>query len=192
MNAYHAYSDQELAALLKEGNRLAYEQIYTRYKNLLYIHARKKTGDDDEAQDVVQDVFMMLWNIRGQLVITSNLSSFLYTCVHRKILNLFVHKKIDGKHMGLLKSALRQCSSTTDYAIREKQLTVIIKREIAALPPKMREVFELSRFHDLSHKEIATKLDISEETVKSQIKNALKILRVKLGLFGFLIFLIRF
>ncbi|MNH46718.1 RNA polymerase sigma factor [compost metagenome] len=67
----------------------------------------------------------------------------------------------------------------------------MIDREIASLPPKMQEVFLMSRKDNLSHKEIADKLGITEPTVKKQVNNALKTLRVKLGLFAYLIFLLK-
>ncbi|MNL67317.1 RNA polymerase sigma factor [compost metagenome] len=70
-------------------------------------------------------------------------------------------------------------------------MTAMIEKEIAALPQKMREVFELSRKQNLSHKEIAEQLGISEQTVSKQVTNALKILKTKLGLMLYLVFLIR-
>ncbi|WP_233260621.1 sigma-70 family RNA polymerase sigma factor [Pedobacter sp. HMWF019] len=76
---------------------------------------------------------------------------------------------------------------TTDYPIREKQLQFVIDREIAGLPEKMREVFLMSRVSNLSHKEIAAQLGISEQTVSTQIKRALKILRSRLGLMLYLV-----
>ncbi|HEY0272531.1 MAG TPA: sigma-70 family RNA polymerase sigma factor, partial [Chitinophaga sp.] len=79
-----------------------------------------------------------------------------------------------------------------DYRVREKQFMEMIEREIAALPPKMRVVFEMSRKSDYSHREIAAHLDIAEETVKKQIKNALKILRNRLGLALFIFLLIKY
>lgn len=189
---YDMLSDQELSRLLATGDHDAFGQIYQRYNALLYMHASKKLQSREQAQDVVQEVFMMLWAKHAELVIASNLAGFLYTCVHRKVLDLFTHQKIDAGHINSLKTFLESSSNTTDHLIREKQLSAIIEKEIMALPVKMREVFVLSRFGKFSHKEIATQLDISEETVKSQIKNAIRTLRVKIGLFGFLLFLIRF
>ena len=71
--------------------------------------------------------------------------------------------------------------------IDEKQLQTIIELEIAKLPPKMRRIFELSRKDELSHQEIAQKLDFSYQTVKKQVQNALKIIRPKINHFGLII-----
>jgi RNA polymerase sigma factor (sigma-70 family) len=76
--------------------------------------------------------------------------------------------------------------------VREHQLSQLIEQEINQLPPKMREIFVLSRKHNLSHRQIAEQLDIAEPTVKKQVANALKILRTKLGLFAYLMMLIKY
>jgi RNA polymerase sigma-70 factor (ECF subfamily) len=192
MSVYSSFSDQELTTLLREGDKTAYTEIFNRYNSLLFIHAFKKLQNREEAKDVVQEVFVKVWATREGFVLKTNLAGYLYTCVHHKILDLFAHQKTATKYIGFLQKFLDESKSNADHLIREKQLSVIIEREIAALPPKMREVFELSRKKQLSHKEIAEHLDISEETVKSQVKNALKILRVKLGVISFLFFLIHF
>ncbi|WP_235884518.1 RNA polymerase sigma-70 factor [Pedobacter hiemivivus] len=171
---------------------MAYEEIYNRYNALLYIHAYKKLGNREQAQDIVQEVFITLWAKHKELLDIVNMGGFLYTCIYHKILDLITHQDINRKHISQLSTYLRSKNSNTDFLVREKQLTVIIEREIAALPSKMRQIFELSRFKHMSHKEIAEQLDVSEETVKKQVKNALKILRNKLGLFVYLVFLLRF
>ena len=84
------------------------------------------------------------------------------------------------------KGFLESNYSVTDHRIREKQLTELINKGIADLPDKMREIFELSRKNSLSHKQIAAQLNLSEQTVKKQVNNALRILRTKLGTMLFL------
>jgi RNA polymerase sigma factor (sigma-70 family) len=82
-------------------------------------------------------------------------------------------------------------SAITDHGIRVKLLKEFIEKEVSNLPPKMREIFELSRNEHLSHKEIAHKLEVSEKTVRNQINNALKILRGKWGIVIYLLFVTR-
>jgi RNA polymerase sigma-70 factor (ECF subfamily) len=192
MAAYSTLTDIELSNLLRSGDHFAYTEIFNRYNSLLYIHAYRKLHKREEAKDIVQEVFAMLWTRREEFEFKSNLVGFLYTCVHRKILDLFSHQKTVTKYLDFLQLYLKEGKSSADHLIRTKQLSIIIEKEIAALPPKMREVFELSRKKQLSYKEIAVELDISEETVKGHVKNALRILRVRLGLFIFLFFFIRF
>lgn len=90
--------------------------------------------------------------------------------------------------MSSLQNYITHGPCITDHVIREKQLAALIEKGISDLPPKMKEVFELSRKQKLTHKEIAEKLNLSEQTVKKQVNNALKILRVKLGTMLFLSF----
>ncbi|WP_207422777.1 RNA polymerase sigma-70 factor [Desertivirga brevis] len=188
MAVYRGLSDDQLSELLKTGDKGAYTEIYNRYNSLLYIHAYKKFQNREEARDVVQEVFTMIWQRRETLNSVSNLGGFLYSCVHNSILNFISRENIKAKYIDSLQSFINTAPEHTDSLIREKQLRAIIEKEIASLPLKMRIVFEMSRNEKLSHREIAEKLNISEETVKRQVKNALKILRTRLGLILYLIF----
>ncbi|RYE19270.1 MAG: RNA polymerase sigma-70 factor, partial [Sphingobacteriales bacterium] len=175
-------SDHDLVSLLREGNKEAYTEIYNRYKWLLHTHAYKKTGDRDTAADIIQELFATLWTKREDIYLTSTLSAYLYTAIRNRIINIIEHRQVESKYIDSLAEFAGGYIAGTDHLIREKQLNELIEREIAALPPKMREVFELSRKSYLTHVEIADRLNISEQTVKKQITNALKILRVRLGL----------
>jgi RNA polymerase sigma-70 factor (family 1) len=185
-------SDTELVDLLQSGDQFAYTQIYDRYQGLLYIYACKITKDEIEAEDIVQEVFFYLWDKRNTIIFNTSLSAYLYSAVRYKFFNLLDHKKVRSNYIDSFKEFIENGSIEADYAIREKELTALIEKEISLLPPKMREIFELSRKAQLSHKEIAEKLNISEKTVKNQVNNALKQLRVKLGMFTFLVFLMKF
>jgi RNA polymerase sigma-70 factor (ECF subfamily) len=189
MALYKTLSDQELLCLLKDGNKAAYTEIYTRYKSLLQNHAYKKLGDFEEVKDVLQELFTQLWVKRTELPETTNLSGYLYIAVRNKVFNIISHRNISSKYIQSLQEFIKEENYIIDLLIREKEFAEMIDREIDALPPKMREVFRLSRKAHLSHKEIAGKLDISEQTVSKQVTNALKILRVKLGAFFFVLFL---
>ncbi|TKC08612.1 RNA polymerase sigma factor [Pedobacter frigoris] len=182
MAAYGAYTDQELVALLRQGDRNAFTQIYDRYHSLLYIYAHKKLHSKEASQDVIQDVLIALWNKRFDFSFEVSLKSYLFTAVRNKAFDLFSHKKVEAKYIASLQSFIDIATESTDFLVREKDLSALIEREIQALPPKMREIFELSRKDKLSHKEIAKALNISEHTVATQMKRALKVLRLRLGL----------
>ncbi|SFO52095.1 RNA polymerase sigma-70 factor, ECF subfamily [Chitinophaga sp. YR627] len=190
MNVYQQFTDQQLADLLKSGDQQAYIEIYNRYIFVLLNHTYNKTGNREEAKDIVHEVFAKLWANREQLQIMSSLAGFLYTSARNIVLNQITHKKIEEKYFNSIQQFLEQPQTITDHRVRENQLIALIEKEIAALPPKMREVFELSRKQHLSHKEIAEKLDISEQTVSKHVTNALKILRIKLGFFAYLLWII--
>jgi len=183
---YSQLTDPELVILLNKGDRLAFGQIYDRYKYILHAHAINKLRDREEARDIIQEVFTYLWSKHDVIDISGNLSGYLYGAVRHAILNKITRKQVQDKYLDSLKAFSTQDNVLTDHRIRENQLREHIEKEISMLPPKMREVFELSRKEHLSHREIAWRLEISEQTVSKQITNALKILKLKLGVLAYL------
>ncbi|MDN5285397.1 MAG: hypothetical protein JWR38_1671 [Mucilaginibacter sp.] len=148
----------------------AYNEIYRRYFYLTYTHDYKKLRDKEQAKNVVQDVFTSLWFKRETNLPNSSLGGYLYTAVCYKIFDLFAHQEVESKYVESLKDYLSTHSSApTDHLIREKQLQAYIEKEIDALPPKMKQIFLLSRKENLSHQEIATQLDISTNNVSKQV-----------------------
>ncbi|WP_316842282.1 RNA polymerase sigma-70 factor [Pedobacter gandavensis] len=183
---YETIPDNELAGLLRSGDRGAFTEIYNRYKWLLHSHAYKWIQDREEAKDIIHELFVALWTKRESLSFPDNLSAYLYTAVRNRIFNVISQQKTASKYLNSLQAFIDEEQRATDHLVREKQLTLLIEKEIAALPAKMRAVFELSRKEQLSHKEIAEQLSLSEQTVRKHVQHALKILRVKLGIMAFL------
>ncbi len=183
MKNYDSLSDDELTALLTTGDAVAYTEIYNRYWQLLYRHARKMLGNGEEAKDVVQDVFSVLWSLRNGPVIKPPLAAFLYSATRNKILNLLKHLKIEAKYQNYLREVLENNTAPPDRLILEKELAAQIEEGIQSLPDKMRKIFELSRKEYKTHKEISEQLNISDKTVKKQVSNALQIIKSKLGAF---------
>ncbi|HEY1063371.1 MAG TPA: RNA polymerase sigma-70 factor [Daejeonella sp.] len=190
MSYYQTLSDQELTALLHEGDEKAFTEIYERYHSLLYIYAHKKLSNKQEAQDIIHEVLITLWTRRFDFSMQTSLTSYLFSAVRNKALDLFSHKKVEAKYLASLQNFIADSGIQTDFLIRENDLKTLIEKEIQALPPRMKEAFQLSRKEKLSHKEIANLMDISEQTVSTQIKKALRILRVRLGLIIYLIMLL--
>jgi len=186
---YASLSDQDLADLTKSGDEAAFQELFNRYDRLLFTYVYKKLQDKEEAKDVVQDVFIALWNSRETLELTGSLAGYLYAAVRNRALNVFRNKNVSDKYIASLQYLIDNTQSA-DHLIRERDITTLIEKEIAALPPKMREVFELRRTAYLSNREIAEKLDISEQTVATHMKRALKVLRMRLGLLAWLYLLL--
>jgi len=176
-------SDETLLQEFQAGNTRAFEHIYNRYKGLLYVHAYKMLRDEDEAKDVVQELFAKLYTRANIVFLKTTLSAYLYTSVRNRILDIIAHKRIKTVYLASLEEFVQRGVYTTDQIMREKELAFQIEKEVSMLPDKMRLIFELSRKANLSHKEIAAKLDISDKTVKKQINNAIKLIKVKLHLF---------
>lgn len=172
-------SDSDLLSLFKKGDDAAFELIYERYWQLLYVAACKVLADEDEAKDVVQEVFISLLHRGSSLEINVTLSAYLYSAVRYKVFDYISKKKVRQNHLDSLDQYISAGNCPTDRALIEKEIKAEIEKEIQNLPAKMKEVFELSRKDELSYKQIADTLNISDKTVKKQISNALKLLKPK-------------
>ncbi|PST82885.1 RNA polymerase subunit sigma-70 [Pedobacter yulinensis] len=181
--SYQEFSDEELLDLLARNDHAAYHVIYERYSGLLYMHAWKRLRNREECRDLVQEIFLALWNRRRELLLNKGLKVYLYTAVRNRVIDRCEHLQVREVFRSSFRAVFNEGHNVTDHLIRQKQLIQLIETEVSALPGKMREVFELSRKANLSHRQIAEALNISEQTVRKQINNALKILRPKLGTF---------
>lgn len=145
--------------------------------------AYRSTGSSDDAKDLVQTVFINLWNCRYNLQPDRYNASYLFRSLKNSIINF--HKKDSVRKRGM--DNLLYVEDTDQYtqedSLMAKELSVAIEGEIRELPKKMQEVFILSKQQNLSVNEISETLNITPRTVKNQLSNALKILRTKLGIF---------
>lgn len=180
---YSKLTDSELANFLKKGDQYAYTQIFERYNELLLRHAYRLLENRSEAGDIVQDIFLIIWQKRENIVLNTALSAYLYRAVRNRIFDLISHKKVVARYAESIGAFMEQGYTFIDDRIREKELAAIIEKEIAALPPKMREVFLLSRQEEYSYQEIAGQLNITHKTAKQQVYNAVKTLKLKLDPF---------
>jgi len=188
MTAYKSHSDRELLHLLKKGDQYALQEIYKRYHGILYSHAYRRYPDKEEVRDIIQEVFLYLWNNRESLYISTNISAYLYTSVRNRILNVFRNKKVKETFLRSLQDFIDKGENVVEATLREKELIRLVEQEVANLPQQMRTIFEMSRNLEMTHQEIAAELDISPHTVRTQVRNALRVLRVKLGTYIFFIF----
>jgi RNA polymerase sigma-70 factor (family 1) len=182
-------SDEELMALLREGDHAAFREIFLRYDKLLFLYAFKKLREREEARDVVQEVFAWLWNNRQTFDLKTTLAGFLYKSVLNKVFDIFRHQDIIRQYAERGNYYIDADHTAPDYLIREKDIQEVIEREIAALPPRMREIYELRRKGYLTTREIAGELHLSEHTVSTQLKRAVKQLKLKLGVVAYVLFL---
>lgn len=180
MNGYATHTDLELWELLQSSDEDSFTEIYRRYSGVLFLHAVRILDSDEEAKDIVQDLFTNLWIRRKDLRPTNSLSAYLFTAVRNRVLDYIARRETEKRSLASLAQFLEEGVNLTDQEIRQKELTKIIEREVSLLPPRMREIFERSRRDDQSHKEIAQELHISDKTVKKQVSNALIILRRKI------------
>jgi len=187
MSIYNSHKDSELLVLLRSGNEKAFAEIYERYWGLMFHHVLKMTGDLDETKDLIQELFTNLWINVEQIEPETNIASYLYVSARNKVINLIRHDKVKNNYLSSLSEFANQYHDYILEQLSAKDLSIAIEKEIQKLPCKMREIFELSRKKFRTHKEIADELHISDKTVKKQINNAIKILRLRLNIFALIL-----
>lgn len=179
---YRYYSDSELFDLLKSGDREAFTEIYERYWKVMYIHAVKMLGGKDDAEDIVQELFINLWIKGNDIPFNTSLYGYLYVSARNKIINLIHQRSTRKNTLSFLAFSTEKARNTTIDKITEKELRSAVEKGIQNLPEKMQYIFNLSRKQHLSHKEIANQLSISDKTVKKQIGNAIRLIKPRLNM----------
>jgi len=174
------YNELELLSAFQKGDDGAFSVLYQLYWERLFRHALTMTSCEDMAKDIVQEVFIMLWDKLREQDINVSLHAYLFIMVRNKTLNLMARGKVQMKYLESLGDYLKKGENSTDHLLRERQLQEQINKQVASLPDKMRVIFEMSRNDLMTYKEIAEQLSLSDKTVKKQVSNALKILRIKL------------
>src|ERR1700761_5935849 len=112
------FSDEELTVLLKDGDHSAYAEIYQRYHGLLFIYANKKLNDKEAAKDLIQEIFLNLWNNRETQNI-NELAGYLYRSVRNRAFDIFAHQKVKQQYVDSLQNFLDTDTATTDHLLRE-------------------------------------------------------------------------
>ena len=165
---------------IRAGKENTYAMLFDRFYRPLSVFASNYTDDLETAKEIVQDLFVSIYENRKSLVITTSLKSYLFQSVRNRCLNHIKHIQVERKH---LQQVFQDQESTEDLnaKIEETELEYRIFQIISELPPKCQEIFRMSRVKGIKNKEIADHLHISIRTVETQISNALKALREKLG-----------
>jgi len=181
MEPYSKYTDEQLAGLLRSGDKYAYTEIYDRYKAPLFVFSYRRLEDVAEAEDLVAELFLSLWNKHPDFDLKGSLASYLFTATKNRVIKVITHKKVESRYIDSFREYIEEGVDNADHLVRNRELSKIIDLEIERLPLKMRQVFQLSRETNLSRREIAMELGLSEETVKSHMHHALKLLKARLG-----------
>lgn len=181
MIAYNKLTDEQLVILLKKGDQAAFTEIYLRYAEKLAGFAASKLYSLDDARDLLHDLFVNFWEARDNISISSNLQSYLFTILRRRIIDK-IRKNVTREEYAIMLQSLKTTPySTTEQMVAEKDLKQQIQKALNELPPRVKEIYQLSREENLNTREIAEKLNLSEQTVKNQLTVALKHLRQVLG-----------
>jgi len=175
--------DAELLALLKDGDQAAFTEIYNRYWKKLFVVAANKINDLEEAEEIVQDIFVALWNRRISLDVTGKFSAYLAVSVKYRVIKALDKRFSQQQYANHSRQTLSLLDDSTQEWLQFEELKGRLGRLVADLPEKCRLVYQLSRDSGYSQKEIAQELGISEKTVEAHMGKALKTLRAGLNSF---------
>jgi RNA polymerase sigma-70 factor (ECF subfamily) len=173
-------SDQELWEKAGQGDAVAFSAIFKKYYTHLYQFAGRFVGDAQTAEHIVQDLFVTLWIQRDSIQIASNLKSYLYISVKNRSIN---YRKQNGFTYPdeLNPPHSEELISTPEEHYLENEIHLAVHNAINKLPEKCRQIYLMKRYDNLKYQEIAEILNISVNTVKTQMKRALKSLHKHLA-----------
>ena len=171
----------QLALRIKLGDEQAFELLFRKYYVRLCGFANKFLNDPEEAREIVQEVFMKIWEGREDIDPEDSLQSYLFKIAQNNSLNRLRKLKVESRYVEIFKLVYVENADFSSYeSIFTRELSDNIARAISTIPPKCRRVFELSRVDGLKYSEIARELHISVKTVEAQMSKALNILRIEL------------
>jgi len=166
-------------AKLTPGDAKAFECLFKLYYTKLTLFANRFLNDIAVSEEIVSDIFVVLWENGHDINFNGNLSSYLYKSVQNRCLNYLKHQKIENLYVSYLERnrLLDETLTTAESPYLEKEMGEQINIALDSLPGKCREIFMMSRFDHMKYKEIAGKLNLSPKTVERQISIALDKLR---------------
>ncbi|WP_407430110.1 RNA polymerase sigma-70 factor [Arcticibacter sp.] len=159
----------------------AFERLFKEHFKALHSYANVMLRDEDLAEEMVQNVFLRLWERREQLSVQTSVKAYLYKMVHNDCLNYFKHNKTKAKYETYVIHTIDGKTNSAAHKLELGELEHRLAEALDDLPQQCRTIFQMSRFEELKYKEIASHLGISVKTVENQMGKALKIMRVKLA-----------
>jgi RNA polymerase sigma factor (sigma-70 family) len=178
LTAYIQYTDAQLLELLAHGDRVAFDTIYDRYWEVMYQPAYKRIRNKQQCREIIQDVFIDLWLRRGQVKI-NNIKAYLLTAVRFQIYKM-PKEKASPSFFELQETAIVSFSGAETNLI-EKEFMRLVKSWLDVLPEKRRRMFLMHIEDELSTKEIAKRLSVSQKTVQNQVATAIHGLRIHIA-----------
>lgn len=188
MEDFRTYTDTALFENVKAGDERAFAEFFARYWPPMFLHAMRMLRDEGTCQDVLQDVFLAFWQRASELPTDTRVEAYLYRMIRNRIVKIIADEKHRTDLLADFAADETRGGVTSDARLNERELIDLINDEVSKMPPRMQEVFNLSRNENLTHREIAERLGISGHTVKAQLNNALRRIRGRIGTYFFLLY----
>jgi RNA polymerase sigma-19 factor, ECF subfamily len=170
-------NENDLLARIARGDEAAFGVIFHHYQNKIYSFTFHVTGSKGLAEELVQDVFLKVWQHRTTLPGLLRFDSWLFTIARNKVFDLLKNMARDMAFRRQLAGLLDPASNTVDDRILSRENEARLQQALDGLPPRQKQIFTLSRHQGLKHEEIAARLHISRHTVKTHLVQALRTLR---------------
>ncbi|MCG8318156.1 MAG: RNA polymerase sigma-70 factor [Cytophagales bacterium] len=171
------WKETKLLSEFQKGNKKAFEIIYNLYWKGLYLHAYKRLNAEDLAEELVQELFIQLWEKRREIKVEKSLQHYLYGIIKKKILYHLRERYREAAHYQAFRENVVTVNGHLEHRIEQRDMLQNIEDLVQKLPAKSRRIFELSRKKFLSNKEIACRLNISEKAVEYHIHSSLRFIR---------------
>jgi len=169
--------DRELASRIKQGDREAFRLFFERYQAPLLSFLMSKGTPRDDAEDLLQTAFLIIWEKREDIHPDRSLRSFLFTIAYNRMLNHFRDRKV---HDPVFAYQLEDTGNSPEEVTASRQALEAMQKALEVMPEKRRSVFELCYLQGLSHKEVAEALGVAKKTVENHMALALRELRMAL------------
>lgn len=171
--------EYQLITLLRDGDENAFHILYKKYAKQLFCFINRSVRDPDDSNDLLQTVFVKIWETRCCIDPEGSFTGYLYTIARNLMCNYYKKKIVVQAYQAFASAGEKDENNTVFSSLVYKELSEKINAEINNLPKKRRQIFVMSRKLNMSYKEIAEQLGISENTVDTQIRKALQFLREK-------------
>lgn len=166
------------------GNHLNdadFEMLFKTHYKALHAYATVILKDEDDAEEIVQQLFLKFWEKRDLLNVQTSLKAYLYKCVYHDSLNYLKHQKVKSKYEDFTQYRMDNVYAPAGNRLELSELQSQINLALNDLPEQCRTIFQMSRFEELKYREIADELGLSIKTVENQMGKALRIMRIKLA-----------
>ncbi len=154
-----------------------FTEIFKEHEYALFTLALKMTKSDQYAKDIIQEVFLKLWECRHSIQSIENMEAWLYRITENKVIDHLRKTAADGRLKDAVWNSIQQILNDTEALISVKEYNLIISKAIDRLPPQRKLIYHLNKEKELSYQEIADELHISRHTVKNQLFTALQSIR---------------
>jgi RNA polymerase sigma-70 factor (ECF subfamily) len=171
----------QLVSNIREGNKQAFEEVFRQYYQHLCSYAYQIIHDHADSEEIVQDLFVKLWQKRDQLNVETSLKSYLFRSVHNSCLNHIKHNNIRDAYMQQFRHENPENEQYASGNDDTADLHKAIGKAIDALPPERKKVFLMIRYEERKYKEVAEILGISVKTVENQMTKAIQFLKKALN-----------